>query len=107
MGSPTASGLADVPDHLADDPFYWDRAEISAVCAINLRPPHLESLAFCKDLLHPLDQGAELRLTKDDHIPHLDITHRKRNTRGQHIVTRFKIRVQAEAADFQQSQDQI
>ena len=59
---------------------------------------------------HPvdaLDQHTVTGLTKDDHIASPDFTRRKGNPRNQDIITIMKFGMKAEAADFQQTQNQF
>ena len=106
MDSSIASGLVDVPDHFPDDLFLRDGAKITAVCAVNLRPPHLESQAASQHLLYALDQGPVGRMAEDNHFPWLYFAYRKGKTRSQYIIARLEIREKTMAADFQKLQDQ-
>lgn len=86
----------DFPAH----PLPWDGPEITAVCALNLRPAHLEGLTIIQHTLDAFDQCAVAGLAEDDHIANPDSTRRERKTRGQDKIALTNFRMKAVAADF-------
>ena len=89
-----------MPDHFAHHlrAVYWPK--ITAVCAVDLRPTYLKSLSAVQNLLHTFHQGAVYGMMKEDDIILIYSAGGKRETRGQHIITRSKFRMKASAADF-------